>query len=136
MMAKDDGRYNLVEMNSIKDVRKEHILDTSPDGKVIVTTDGVKVSDDLIKQAKTEARARSAAAGATAGGGLNEADVRRIVRSELESAVPSVANLRGIVMEEIQSANALSEANIREIAADEAQKAISVTSLPGKKAGQ
>lgn len=126
------NRYNLVELKSIKDVKEKDILSRSADGLVIVTTDGLKVSDELIAQAKTDARAQSAASATRGGGGLSEADVRRMVRSEMQEmishAVPSENDIRGIVKEEMEAANALSEAdvevNIRSIAADEVAKAL------------
>lgn len=55
-------RIQLADLNSIKDVPKEEVW--IDNGKTLLLKDGTRVSDELIKQAKAEAAARTAATSA------------------------------------------------------------------------
>ncbi|MGA9769301.1 MAG: hypothetical protein WBV94_09690 [Blastocatellia bacterium] len=55
---------DIKKFNSIKDVDRDDIFSRSKDGKTFVLRDGTKVSDALIKEAKTADQAKSAAVSA------------------------------------------------------------------------
>ena len=94
-------RYSLVDMNSIKDVKKEDIFSRSDDGKTIITTDGLKVSDELIAQAKAEAKAQAAAVGAASKAGVDLDDPQFVdkVTAIAMSAAQKVLNEFRVEME-------------------------------------
>jgi hypothetical protein len=88
-MGDKQKRYSLVEMNSIKDVDVSDVFATSEDGKTIVTNDGLKVSDDLINQAKTDQKARAAGAAAvqSAPAGVSREELQDVVDNAVKKAL-------------------------------------------------
>ena len=79
-------RIDLTKLNSISDVPKAQIFETSADGLTIVTLDGTKVSDALIAQAKSSQKASAKAASAAAGEGKVSDKERESIIEEAKAA--------------------------------------------------
>lgn len=90
-MAESQNRYNLVGMGSIKDVDRDDIFSRSADGKTIVTKDGTKISDELIKQAKLEEKTKAAAVGAARESGVDLDDPQFVAKVD---AIAEAAAIR------------------------------------------
>jgi len=85
---------DITKYKSIKDVPPDEVLAKSDDGKTLVLKDGTKVSDELIKKANTEARARDAAQSAASDSGikLDDPDFVKKVEEIATAAAQKVIN--------------------------------------------
>ena len=84
----------LLDFKSVKDVPPGQILARSDDGRTVVMLDGLKVSDKLIAQAQTEAKARVEAdrAAKSSGVDLDDPDFIAKVEAIATAAAQKVIN--------------------------------------------